>query len=497
MAPVPDTSVFAASSAWRSDLGLLVAARAGVVDDGEQLRAEPGADVVEWAVRREGGAPASIVHIPEIAQEFGGEPPTRFDAHPGLLKVSRGLAQDMAAVIVGDTCADFALALAYDRLLGRGIWVTSTMLEDTDVLRNLRSSLWWVSSQLEQQAAYLTVSSASLSGIDLAAANSRLQEPNYEFELRGRHREMVDESETVQLRAPQLDRSYTELVVEEHLGASLVLPMVATGDGTLEAMNGVESPVPSSLMYPVSSGKVPYWYVDVAFARHAAPRGRDLPASGMLAVDPGRFPEVALRASKDGVTFDPTSMGLVFGGSLLPGRLGRPRLRAPSMWAWVEGMAAAAGLGVRLSPPGRQAELVSRRLGSRDALIDLTSASTLPLLRAFIPRDKVPKTREPGVVVVGVDPYLSFAKISELMGSDVQALEIVDTLTAARLARRGLVLRCQECVRTSFVDADRVGQHYECPQCAAVNSLVSARWREGNEPSWFYDLYTPFPGADA
>lgn len=491
VAPPLTAPVFAASSEWRSDMGLFAAARAGVVKDEGQERPEPGTDILEWGILREGDAPASLLYIPVAEPSDTDDVSTMFSAQPGLMQVSRGYVQDMAAVVVGDTGADFALALAYDRILGRGIWVTPEMLDEPDSLFNLRSSLWWLTSRLEQHAAHLTVSSSSLDEAAVSSAAEQLQRPNYEFERLGRHREIVDESSTVQVRAPRLGSGFTELVLEEHIGTSLVVPMAVLEDGTLEATTGLESPVPSSLMYPVGSGMVPYWYVDVAFGRASAPHARDLPASVLLAVSKGRYPEVNLRASKEGTSFNPSSMGFVSSASLLPGRLGRPHLRVLSMRTWVEGMANLSGMGVRVSHPGRQSELVSRRLGSRDAFLDLISTSALPLLRAFVPHEKAPK-RELGEVVIGLDPYLSFDKMSSLLGSDDTTLELVDTLSAARLLRRGLVLGCHDCGRPSFVDADRIGQHYECPQCAASNALTSARWRQGNEPTWYYDLYAPF-----
>lgn len=493
--PVRDESLLAASSEWRSDLGLFAAARVGVVRPSSDARVEPGPDIVEWGILREIHAekltPPVLMQTPETDQHAAAPAMTVFDAHPGLMQVSRGYSQDMAAVVVGDTATDFALALAYDRTIGRGFWVTPGMLDDPEVRRSLRYSLWWLISQIEQQSAFLTVSSASLDESALRLAAEDLQEPNYEFERNSRRREMVDESHTVQVREPDLDLG-SYLLLEEHIGTSVVMPMSVLQDGTLEATTPLQTPVPSSLMFPADSANVPYWYVDLSFPRDATPRARDLPASSLITRGDSGWPEVNLRASKHGISFNPASMGLVLSGSLLQGRLGRPTLRSLSLRAWVEGMAKAAGLGVRSSTPGRQAELVSRRLGSRDALLDLISSSAHPLLRAFVPLEVVPKERDPGSVVIGLDPYLSFAKMSTLSGSDEAAMAVVDTLSSARLLRRGLILGCQDCGRPSFVDADRIGQHYECPQCAAMNTLVSARWRQGNEPAWHYDLYTPF-----
>lgn len=493
VAPLPSRPVLAASSTWRTDLGLSLAGRIGVIHDDEQDRPEPGPEVIAWAVQHEGvDEPEALRYDRTDFPAMAGDAPTLVDSHPGLMRVSRGFVRDMGGVVVGDTGTDFALALAYDKVLGRGYWVTSAMMDDPAMLRELRSSLWWVISQVEQQAATLTFSSASLDEAAVKAAAERLQEPAYEFERGSRRRDMVDESETVQVRAPLIEHAFTEVVLSEHVGVSTVIPMSTAEDGTLEAMTGVVAPVPSALMYPVDSGRVPYWYVDVSFGRVTAPFARNLPGSALLAVEEGRYPEVTARASKDGISYNPASLGFVSGGSLLPGRLGKPRLRALSMHSWVEGMSHAAGLGVRLSAAGRQSELVSRRLGSRDALLDLITPATVLALRAFIPLQKVPKSREAGNVVIGLDPYLSFEKMASLMPSERATVELIDTLSAARLLRRGLILDCSECGRVSFVDADRVGQQYECPQCAAMNVLSSERWRLGNEPLWFYDLYTPF-----
>ena len=118
------------------------------------------------------------------------------------------------------------------------------------------------------------------------------------------------------------------------------------------------------------------------------------------------------------------------------------------------------------------------------------------MLRAFVRRDKrpTPAERDPEIVVLGLDPFLSFNAIYKLLGGTREdAIDVVDDLVSKRLLRRGLVLNCSECGRPSFVDADRLGQQFECSQCATMNALVSARWHEKTpEPTWFYDLYAAF-----
>jgi hypothetical protein len=96
--------------------------------------------------------------------------------------------------------------------------------------------------------------------------------------------------------------------------------------------------------------------------------------------------------------------------------------------------------------------------------------------------------------VPGLDPYLTFIAIDRLLpGTEADTIALLDELVSTRLMRRGLVLDCAECGRPSFVAAERLGQQFECPQCAAMNDLVSRRWKEKrSEPRWFYDLYATF-----
>lgn len=493
-APLPSPGArLAAAASWRSDIGLLAALRVGIASSEPQERPEPPLDGLSWLAQSTGDAPESLrwsnYDFPPASSE-GLEP--WFLGEQKLTQVSRAHLQDGAAIVIGDSAEDFALALAYDRIIGRGVWLTSALVDDPQTFeRNVRPSIWPMISNLEQGGSHLVVTSATATPEYVAEIARRVQVR--EFGIGATEPEI--ESETVQVRAANLEGGYLDYVVEEHIGVSMSLPVSKLPDGSMNALAGMETPVPVGLLFPKESSLVPYWYVDVTLYPDAIPRGRDMPAKA-LTLQEGSFPEVNLRASRAGVTFDPYSMGFVPAGALLPSRIGRPRLRALSMTAWVEGMAEVEGLGVRLSSAGRQAELVRSRLGTRQELLDLIASTHLPMLRAFVRHDRAPQPseRDPNMVVLGVDPYLSFAAIDSLLGGTRETtMNLIDSLVAARLLRRGLILDCAECGRPSFVDADRLGQNFECPQCANMNALVSDRWkRESAEPRWFYDLYTTF-----
>jgi Holliday junction resolvase-like predicted endonuclease len=495
LAPLTSTSPrLAASASWRSDSGMSAALRIGVANAEPVERSEPGTEVLSWLISPRGDAPSALAWSPtfEMPETTRGVE-NWFLAGQRLMQVSRWHLRDRAAVVIGNTGADFALALAYDRIIGRSTWLTPSLLNDASALNHhLRDAVWTLISDLEHSAYNLIVASVSLTPRQLAKAAERLQEPEHEFQRSGVHRQRAAEREIVQVRFANVERGLLSYVVNEHVGASSVIPMSVLEDGTQHAMTRLDSPIPNDLLYPDDISTVPYWYVDVALERDQSPRGRDLPGSA-LTFEENQYPEVNIRASKDGVSYEPSSMGIVMSGTLLVGRIGRPRLRSLSIRAWVEGMAEASGLGVRLSMPGRHAELLRRRLGTRKQLVELIASPALQMLREFIPRSEVPKERVDATVVLGLDPYLSFAAMDALLpGPEEETTALIDTLSAARLLRRGLVLGCSECGRPSFLDADKLGQQYECPQCATVNSLVSERWRKGKEPTWFYDLFATF-----
>lgn len=486
----------AASESWRSDLGLMAAMRLGVADSDRYERPEPPAEGLDWLIHPMNDAPTSLIwNYEQIPTTISTGLESWFTGGQQLIQVTNSFLQDRGAIVVGDTGSDFALALAYDRIIGNGIWLPPALLADDDAWRrDIQPALSFVRSEFESNGSRLVITSTSVTPEELTEVEKKLREPRFHFEVNGVPQELP-ERETIRVGPAKVDHGFLEYIINEHVGVPVSIPVVKLPDGSMEALSGLEAPVPSKLVHADRSGWVPYWYVDVALGRDRTPRGRDIPAHALI-VDDGPFPTVNLRASQESVTFNPRSMGFVSAGAFLPGRVGRPQLRGLSMLAWVEAMVEPEGLSVRPSSAGRQAETIRRRLGTRDDLLDLITPANVRMLRSFIPlkRKLQPNQRDPQIMVPDFDPYLSFQAMDDLLpGTAAETADLIDRLVAARLLRRGLVLDCEECGRVSFIDADRLGQQYECPQCAATNSLTSPRWnRETDEPRWFYDLYAVF-----
>lgn len=415
-----------------------------------------------------------------------------FSSEAHLIAVTSAYARDQFAVVVGDRAADFALALAYDRMLGRGVWLPSGALGTEQPLWvDVTSELSAIATDLENQAGFMVVCSLSEPSERLSRFVNRIERGARLFDAPDAGTSASEEP-TVQARLAELQPSSFRLVMEEHLGSTVLMPMNLEGDGSRSAATGLVAPIPNSLLHPGDLSRLPYWYVDVAIAGDEAPRARDLPSRFLSVSGTSTIPEVTLRASTAGITYNPASLGLITSGTLLQGRLGRPRLRALSMRGWVSGMGSPAGLDVDASPVGRHADLVAGRLGGRAALLDLVGSRALMLLLGFMSRVGS-QPNGPGRVKLGPELYLSFEAMRSLLGDDEGlTVDLVDQLIGTRLLRRGLILDCVECSRPSFVALDQLGHEFVCARCDALNWLTSSRWKRGPEPEWYFDLFAGF-----
>ncbi len=502
-APPISSVVLAADEAWRSDWGLLAALRTGV-RAAHAPSEEPGIELFSWLARPEQTAPPEGLkwsnspsgpgpaeHAPDVDSKS-----TLWLDGQNLLPVSQGWVEEAGVIVVGDTASDYCLALAYDRLVGYGLWLTSAMLEEELFSRSIRFPLDRRISDFEHRATRVVVTSASVSLDALARTRERILTNEFEIRING---EVVDEThrrDNVRVGTPQLGRGRSSLVLDEFVGASVSIPFSTDSTGTREALTGLETPVPTKRLYRDSATQYPYWYVDVAQFSSGTPSGRDLPSEALL-VSSGGFPEVSMRASRNGYTFDPRSMGFVPAGALMSSQIGRPRFRSLSMTAWIQAKAGASGFRVDISEAGRRAELIRRRLGDRVALLDLMTPDLLHFFRAFVPlaERQSPSDRDQNTLVLGVEPYLTHEAIAAQLPNHTleDRLDLIDRLIEGGLLRRGLVLGCQECGRPSFITMDLLRHEYQCPQCGGANVLTSHRWRRRTfEPRWVYDLYATF-----
>ncbi|GAB3164134.1 hypothetical protein GCM10027059_19670 [Myceligenerans halotolerans] len=481
---------------WKSDAALVLGGLWGV--------REASADVVELDGR-------TLLRDALLPTERRQVDAALWSGLPGVLAVSlfdvmdhdvtvlrSGHLDRTGAVVIGDSVEDFAFAQACRVLHGFGLWLPTVLFGDEDVFRGavvpMIQDCHPVYGAEEKLPRYTTTS------LDDAVVDEYLR--RLDELVTGPYREAPSWNRIARMPLP-------ELVGEQHIRAfpdDFNVPSTAAVErddhGSLTMTTPYVLPAPSTGGY--FGGPTPAWIVDVAFDDSTVPEGRPIgPDAVAIPLQTGR--DLA-RSSRGGVSVVAAAFGLVIVGTAPSKRLARPRLISPGMRAWAEAMAAEGQLAVRSSPAGARAELISRRLGGRDRLIDLMSGPMHPVLMLFADNSESGKQRQRRLesmtdeeralqpwLVDGVS-YPGVAAMHHAMGlaSTEPLVKLLDRLTRADLIRRGIITSCDDCQRASFVAVDRLGRVYECPRCGADNVLTSSRWHSGAEPTWHFDLNAAF-----
>lgn len=350
-------------------------------------------------------------------------------------------------LVVGDTAADFALAMGWDRVYGTGVWLpgerASSLDADDAPVRRILDDLV---TRAARHAGRLRVTSTSLDAGALGRVVDRLRVP---------------------------------------------LPFQRMPDGTVTLL----APPPAPLLRQTQLQATPGlgWEVDLRIPEGVMPPGRGLPGGALLAPDEDRY-LTWMRASRGQISFQAQRYDLFLRGTAPASQLARPGVRSLGLLEWARTIAAEASLAVDFSQAGNRVEILRQLLGSGDSLADLMAGPMRAALRAFHATHRSTSVSYPegnGVVVAG-DGYLSLANLHSI-GTALLIEELrhqMDALTACRVVRRGHLLSYATCDRWTFYDVDRFGQTNTCPRCNSVNELARPRWKGSeSEPTWYYDLH--------
>jgi hypothetical protein len=278
-------SRLAAPANWGGPMGVAVAARCGALvepvpagppkmDDEERL------DLVRWLLSggMRGTPPYSAVWHPAAAVSvlpLGLE--TGFDwGRQGLTVIQRGFAPHRPALLVaGDEAADFALALAWDRLYGRSLWLPCEWQPSLDVSTNEMTTI-----RLE----------LGNFGFDAGNRNGevRLATTSLDSEVMTRLAEVLNSPlihSVSQAAEPprfvvgerRFDRAGVRLLaVVGQFGHQFTVPVRKDGGGVVMMM---PSPAPAIDDPDLTRSDGLRWHVDLELLGSSMPRGGDLTAS--------------------------------------------------------------------------------------------------------------------------------------------------------------------------------------------------------------------------
>ncbi len=496
-------SRLAAPAEWGGPFGLAVAARCGALVEpvpasDPEMPDEERLDLIRWLLSdgSRGAPPYGVVWHPAAAVSvLPAELETAFDwGRHGLTVIQRGFApRGPALLVAGDEAADFALALAWDRLYGRSLWLPSDWWPDLDVntseMTTIRLLLGDFGSDPTMPDGQVNVTTTSLGAEMMTKLVRALDSPLIQSPG------SAGEPARVVVEEPRFDRSGVRLLaVAGQFDQQFTVPVRTDGYGVVMM---VPSPTPAVEDPDLAQSAGLRWHVDMELLSSTMPRGRGLDGQALMA--PGENVHLTnVRSGRDGITYDAGRFDFVLAGSAPLSRLARPRLREPGLAEWARLLAGQLGLSFELSSAGRRAETLRQLWDAREDFVASMTDQLLPVLRAFQPAHAQSSVAYPGdegvVLLNGVrEGYLTFAGMVKLAGEGVSVSALrdgVDALAARGVVRRGLVLGCGLCGRPSFIAIGNLAQVNQCSRCGAANDLAQKQWRlPVEEPSWFYDLH--------
>lgn len=495
---------------WSGPIGVAVAARCGVakvprLGDKPELDDEKRHHLLRWLFGTEGsGRPAWQMVLHENAAVSVDEAalPTAFDATThGLVTLQRQgpWRSPRIALAIGDAAEDFALAFAWDRIYGRGIWLPSEIspIGDSEDSAATTSALRLLVSQRSHRDGGFSLVSTSIprESLESVACELRMSDLIFLHE-EDRERNEREKNERVAIGGIDFGASgVRQLAVDEDWDQRHAVPVVENQEGTRTMMT--PPPAPDVTHPDLARCRSLRWHVDIEFIPSRSPRGRGFDGHSFIAPDENAY-MTWVRSARDGISFESHRWDFIGPGDSRLSQLARPRLRDLSLFEWASALTEQKGNSIQLSDAGLRVSILSRLWGSRDDMIDAIAGDMLPILRSFIPEKKRTRDAYPngeGVVLStgGPEGYLTLEGMVYQGGpkSNVEwTRNKVDDLLARTAMYRGLVLNCAICNRLSFIVIDLVSQANQCPRCGSVNQLRQELWRlPFGEPRWHYDLH--------
>jgi hypothetical protein len=500
LADVADTSIgqtIGANPALGGALGVCAAGRFGSAEAPKRPAANVNRQLANRAIFQllsRSNFVGSLVGV-TTRDSAQGDFTTDFDRTTyGLSRVFEGGPDDRppALVVWGDDPDDFALAMAWDRIYGNGIWLPDKWWGNTATRPQVITAIdFLASTALHRFQGELTFTSTSLSRKQLSnriqgcdvGGERRLGEPL----IRPPDEAMMYPAEAIRFSRfhktwfaiGRSNASQWSTAVHEKSGSVEFAMLPPLPDSRLPELNVIEAKAK--------------WHVDINVVGHQIPCTTAVREQDLLA---GQQSSLGLRirsSRRGGVSFEAHDSWIVMGGASLEERLTRPFLRYPSLLDWAQARADAHGLSTKLSTAGYRADVLAKLIGSRANLSELIAGELLPALQAFNAKGPTSKEfpNDEGCVVNG-EAYLNFAGMCEKAGIDVDAAarDQIDELVRAGLLHRGLIVNCAACAHVAFVPVEDVATTIRCQRCRTDNPLTRERWHlPDDEPRWFYDLH--------
>jgi hypothetical protein len=429
------------------------------------------------------GAPEGVTTRARATGDFTTDFARTLFGLESVIEVGR---EDPPALLVwGDDPADFALAMAWDRTYGNGIWIPDEWWRDTDIKNQVITGIDNRASRLHsRQRRELTFTSTSLTRAELEARVEdcrigtmralgepliRADEEAIVFPPSGIEFPRYHKVHYV-IRGKQINQWSTAVREDDGIEFAMLPPLPQIAVPGLELIEEKAK-----------------WQVDVTVTGHEIPCTTALPDRTLLATDENVW------SGRSGISFESHNSFFIPAAPSIEQLLRRPRLRFPSLLRWAEARASVNGMTVKLSTAGAHAQVLAKLLGGRAPLTELMSGPLLPALHAFNRKGETLQAfpNREGCVVRD-ESYLNFGGMCSIAGIDADsaARDIIDGLLTAGFLHRGLLVICPACTHAAFIPIEDVATTIRCPRCLHHSDLTRERWKLPiEEPQWYYDLH--------
>lgn len=393
----------------------------------------------------------------------------------GCTRMSRGfphLDDTPVVIVVGDHVDDFCYALALDRCGVPAIWLPKKVVDVGDdraemVLTALATCLEDPGSrELEHRPTVLR--SLSVASEELNTLAERLTSKL------GRSRAAPTVTEDVPVPPHRLPALLDPRCFDEDLAEPFSSDDMARG-------------VPAAVPTAVRSAD-PWkltWWVEVNDPHYSLPARAAL--NDLVVAESSGWRATA-RCGRDGISYFSHASGISSGGAPIEQLVERPRLRFPSATKIFDRLFMSAGLKLQESPAGRFRRLTTELWGGLKPLAeDLSDPGRLRLLQAWL--SMAESGAAPGVFTSGQRRFLSLPDAVAASGmSTEQTRAVLDTLISRQILRRGFALKCGHCLHFDWYALDEIGQSFTCRRCRTSTVVTQSVWRNGDEPTQYYDL---------
>lgn len=413
-----------------------------------------------------------------------------------------------AVVVWGDEPDDFALAMAWDRTYGMGVWLPDEWWTDNTIRSDILRGIDTLAADAYPRFRRVLFTSTSLNREELTA---RVEECRNSLQESLKQDVVPPPDQSVVLPAESLPFSRyfkTHYVLAENLAHEWSTTVYEDSGTIAFAMLPRVPLIGVRGLEPLE--KSASWFVDVTVRDHDIPVTTAIPEPNLLANGEDSQP-TRVRASRNGISYGAYRSDVIPVGATVSQSLTRPLLRYPSLLEWASARAQTNGLTVKPSVAGTQATVIAKMMGGRQALTELIASDLLPALKAFqakgATRDAYPD--QAGCVLDSAreEGYLHFEGLclrtrnssseSQQAGPAQQSVppnassrDQIDRLLRWGVLRRGLILRCPFCNHLAFTNIEDLGNTIRCPRCTDDYPLERERWRSPvSEPRWFYDLH--------